>query len=96
MDVYITTFERKLEKTVKMILKLFSQNEGEIKFKPLKLNQNSFYYQEYNGITEFQYAQLGMIGGMIKNQHKIFEDYVVIITDKILDIPTSTSLNIKD
>lgn len=96
MDVYITTFDRKLEKTVKMILNLYSQDEGEIKFKPLKLNQNSFYYEEYNGITEFPYAQIGGIGGMIKNQHNIFEDYLVIITDKILDIPTSPSLNDKD
>lgn len=96
MDVYITTFDKKLEKTVKMILNLFSQDEGNIKFKPLNLNHNSFYYKLYNDNVDFHYDNFGPIGGTIKNEHKIFEDYLVILTEKTLDIPTSPSLNYKD
>ncbi|WP_226063310.1 hypothetical protein [Kaistella polysaccharea] len=96
MDVYITTLDRKSEKTVKMILNLFSQDEGELKFKPLKLNQNSLYNKEYHDITEFHYDQIGSICSMIKSEHKIFEEYIVLITDKILDIPSTPSLHQKD
>lgn len=96
MNVYVTTFDKKSKKMVKLILDLFSKDKGELKFKPLELNTSEKYNKMYDLDLNLEYHQIHDIGMEIKETHKIFGDYLVLLTDKKLTIPSSKSLEQKD
>lgn len=96
MNVYITTFDEKLEKTVELILELFSKDKGEINFKPLKMDKDFYYMRQYSDKENIEYYEIAKLGENVKNFYQIDRDYLVIVTSKKILIPTTKSLNEKD
>ncbi len=96
MEVFITTLNKDLEDDVEVILDMFTKDKGEIVFKPLPIDIDAEYVKRYNEVERLEIDDIEKICGAIKSENKIWDEYIVLITDKGIDIPTSKSLQDKD
>lgn len=96
MDVYITTLDKESEDDVKIILDMFSKDFGDIKFLPLKLKKNSDYFKKYKKLDRLHIDDITDILQLIKDQKEKHNDYVVLLTEKGLDIPIARNPHDKD
>lgn len=96
VNVFVTTLNKNLESDVEIILDMFSKDKGEIIFKPLDIKYDAGYVKKYNEVELLSFNDIETICGQIKAENLIWEEYVVLVTDKGLSIPTSASLEGKD
>lgn len=96
MDVYITTLDKRSEDDVKIILDMFSKDFGDIKFLPLKLKKNTDYFKKYKKLDRLHIDDIKEILPLIKEQTGTYDQYVVLLTEKGLDIPAASNPYEKD
>lgn len=96
MDVYITTLDKESEDDVKIILDMFSKDLGDIKFLPLRLKKNTDYFRKYKKLDRLHIDDITEILKLIKEQTETYGQYIVLLTEKGLDIPPALNPYEKD
>ena len=96
MKVYLTTIDPETFEDLEVILDLLKKDAGPIVFKLLEVDFRSNYIEEYQSLKRLNPDNITSICNQIKSENGIYEEYIVLITNKGLDIPVPKNLLGKD
>jgi len=96
MTVYLFTLDDHLAEDISVIVGMFNQNKGLLKFKILSYKSSTEYYSLYHKSKSLTLESISEICNKLKGENNVFEDYGVLVTSKNIEKPKAITLEGKE
>jgi len=96
MKIYLTTLDSATRDDLLIIEEMLNKDKGPIAFKIVASNTKSGYAERYKDLKKLSLIDIKEINHEIKSENNIFGNYLVLITNKIIEKPAPVTIHGKE